>query len=107
MPVTIYISGAITHDRDYQSKFDAAERMLKATFRYVKIINPANNKVDATSLDPEKIWQAYMEIAREQVNQSDIVATLDGWQLSRGATEEVALAQSNGIIVCSVKELIK
>jgi methionine-rich copper-binding protein CopC len=107
MPVTIYISGAITSDPYYQFKFDEAEKALKATFQYAKIINPAKNEVDTTGMDAEQIWRAYMEISREQVKQSDIVATLDGWQLSRGATEEVALAKSKGILVCSVNELIR
>ena len=107
MPVTIYISGAITNDPDYKQKFDAAESLIRANFRYVKIINPAKNEVDTTGMDAEQIWQAFMEISREQVKRSDIVATLDGWEQSRGAVEEVALAKSNGILVCSVKELIK
>ena len=107
MPVTIYISGAITNDPDYQQKFDEAERLIRQSFRYVKIINPAKNEVDTTGMDAEQIWQAYMAVCREQVKRSDIVATLDGWEQSRGAVEEVALAKSNEIIVCSVKELLK
>ena len=107
MPVTIYISGAITHDPLYKRKFDEAERLLKASFQYVSIINPASNEVDTTDMDAEQIWQAFMEISREQVKRSDIMATLDGWEQSSGAVEEVALAKSNGILVCSVKELIK
>ncbi len=107
MPVTIYISGAVSNDPDHQRRFDAAERMLRASFRYVKIINPAKNEVDTTGMDAEQIWQAFMEISREQVKQSDIVATLDGWEQSRGAVKEVALAKSNGILVCSVRELLK
>ena len=107
MPVTIYISGSITNDPGHKQKFDAAESLIRSSFPYVKIINPAKNEVDATGMDAEQIWQAFMEISRDQVKRSDIVATLDGWEQSRGAVEEVALAKSNGILVCSVKELIK
>ena len=107
MPVTIYISGAITNDPLYQYKFDQAEAALNQRFEYAKVINPAKNEVDTTGMDAEQIWQAYMAVCREQVKRSDIVATLDEWEQSRGAVEEVALAKSNEIIVCSVKELLK
>lgn len=106
---TIYISGAITNDPDYRRKFALAENVLKQDHPCARIINPANNEIApfGNVVTPEEIWEAYMEISREQVKQSDIVATLPGWEQSRGAVEEVALAKSNGILVCSVRELIK
>lgn len=109
MPVTICIAGpmsglpAFNHPAFYE-----AEDLLKNRHPLVEIINPARNVIHAwDGITKEEIWEEYMTISRDQVKQSDIVATLPGWEQSRGAVEEVALAKENGILITSVEAFIK
>jgi hypothetical protein len=103
MPITIFIAGpmsglpAFNHPAFYE-----AEDLLKNRHPFVEIINPARNVIHAWGgITKAEIWEEYMTISRDQVKQSDIVATL------RGVIEEVALAKENGILITSVEALLK
>ena len=52
------------------------------------------------------MWQLYMRISVKQVADSDIVATLPGWEQSKGAQIEVNLAKQLGELVTSVSALV-
>lgn len=105
--MTIYISGKMTGLPEHNHPaFHAAEAALRQLMPHARIINPARNDIgDTTGMTEAEIWEAYMQISRRQVRDCDIVATLDGWQDSRGACEEVALAEAEGKPVLLVGQL--
>ncbi|HEU5117641.1 MAG TPA: DUF1937 family protein [Isosphaeraceae bacterium] len=48
---------------------------------------------------PDLTWERAMEECRELLGRADAVLMVEGWERSKGATEERALAQSLGIPV--------
>jgi hypothetical protein len=83
---TIYISGPMTGlpDFNYPAFEDAAKRLRSLGFR---VESPHEN----AKPDPAT-WENWMRLAIAQVVKCDGVALLDGWDKSRGACEEVRLA---------------
>ena len=80
--------------------FYVAEAKLRQLMPHAKIVNPARNDIgDTDGMTEAEIWEAYMQISRRQVRECDIVATLDGWQDSRGAREEVEIANKERLLV--------
>lgn len=63
---------------------EAEAKLIAAGF---EVINPARNK-----LEDDSDWHGYMRLSVKQVAEADGVATLRGWQSSRGATGEVSIA---------------
>lgn len=88
---TLYLAGPMSdHDKFNYPLFNHnAEELRKAGY---KVLNPAENPRDIH--DP---WQAFMRDAITELMKADAVATLYGWQYSRGAKIEVELARSLGI----------
>ena len=97
-----YISGPMTGLPGFNyAAFDATALWLRA-WGFV-VVNPA----EVGRAVPDAGWDRYMELAaRAIVDPSlDLVVTLDGWEKSRGARLEVALARRLGIPVRSFAEL--
>lgn len=85
--ITAYIAGPMTGIKDYNyPAFNSAARRL-APFEF-NLINPAQNFIKG-----RPGWIDYMKLSIKQVLQSDIIITLPGWERSRGAQIEVAVAQ--------------
>jgi len=85
--VKIYISGKITGDRRYKTKFKEAERKLAATGHIV--INPAVLPLGLSEADYMRIDFAMMEAA-------DVVLFLPDYQDSKGAMLEWSWCQRVG-----------
>ena len=80
----IYLSGPISGTKDYRERFEAAEKKMKDAVTVV--INPARQ--------PEGLSrEAYMRRALDDVCECDMIYMLRGWELSRGARVERALAE--------------
>lgn len=83
----VFISGRITGDRHYKSKFDTAADELKA--QGVAVLNPATLPIGLTYADYARICHAMIEAA-------DVILMLPGYTESRGAKLEMMYAQYIG-----------
>ena len=85
--ITLYIAGPMTGlpENNYPAFHQAAGELRAAGYR---VLNPAENPEPCRN----PTWQDWMRAALAQLIQADAIATLDGWNESRGATVEVALA---------------
>ena len=88
----IYISGPITGDPDYKTKFNAAESYIGKWKEHI-VLNPA--------MLPEGLrsHEDYMSICLEMVHAADAVVMLQGWTESAGAKEEHEEAEHCGKII--------
>ena len=84
----IFISGPMTGlpDCNYPAFHEAAAKLRAQGF---EVENPAENQAPACGS-----WTAYMRLSCAQLLKCDAVATLPGWQRSRGARIEVDFAES-------------
>lgn len=100
---SMYIAGPCSGlpEDNYPAFFEAEKRLASAMRHQVHIINPAKNNPD------DKSWEGYMAISRKQVHQVDVVVCLPGWELSKGATEEITLALLAGKHVINFERLMK
>jgi len=92
----VYISGKITGDENYRSKFAKAERVLRfAGF----------NPVNPTKGEPEnREWQWYMRRDIKKLCNCDKICMLYDWQESKGATIENSIARELGMPVMYLDE---
>ncbi len=95
----LYIAGPMTGlpDFNYPSFFKAAERLRETGH---DPINPARSE----GREGCATWLHYLRASLRDIANCDGVATLPGWQASRGAVVEVELARSLGLPVASVQE---
>lgn len=84
---TIYIAGKISGEADYGKKeFATAEKLLKARFKDVTILNP--------TVLPENIaYDKAINISSAMLRESDCICFLDNWGKSKGAKYEMELAK--------------
>lgn len=85
----LYIAGPMTgrEDFNYPAFYAAARDLTRAGF---DVLNPAfDEKVPGS-----RPWEWYMRRALSMVLDSDGVALLDGWEMSRGATFEHLTART-------------
>jgi hypothetical protein len=66
-----------------------------------EVINPADHGC-SESLS----WSDYMRMDIADLIECDLIATLDGWELSKGARLEVHIAKELGMDVLDYRELI-
>ncbi len=92
----LYIAGPMTGypEFNYPAFIAAAVNLRAAGF---KVENPADNPVQSS-------WRDYMRCSLRQVSWVDGVATLPGWELSRGAVLEVHIAHSLGLPTLTVDQ---
>lgn len=96
----IYISGSVTDGgtlppEEIESRirgFDSAETVLLG--QGFEVLNPARH-----GADPDKTWLDYMRLALIDISKADAIATLPGWEKSKGAVVEVTLARGLGLPV--------
>ena len=102
MKNVIYISGPMTglKDFNYPAFYEAELKLKEAGFNYV--MNPAR-----TSLPPkEPTWENYMKAAISKLMMCQHVATLEGAYESKGAREEIRLANLVGIRVMPLEHYL-
>lgn len=97
----LYIAGPMTGlpEFNYPAFFGAQDRLELAGF---SVINPA--RIDGR--EGCTTWLDYMRASLRDVADADGIATLPGWQDSRGAALEVHIARSLDLPVRPVDEWI-
>lgn len=98
--MTLYIAGPMTGmpDHGLPAFARAAEDLAGAGY---EVINPGEPGVD-----PDKTWADYMRRDLAWLLTCSAVATLPGWENSRGARLEVHVAEALEMPVRPVKEWI-
>ena len=93
-PQRIYISGPMTGypGCNFAAFHDAAERLARAGWQ---VFNPAENFGGRTDLPRE----AYLRLDLAMLAQCEAIAMLSGWEDSRGARLEYAVARELGCVV--------
>lgn len=71
-------------------EFNRVEKLLVAQGH--EVINPASNPNPPAGTKKEDVWAYFMELSLEQVRSVEKLVLLQGWEASRGARKEVALA---------------
>lgn len=96
----LYLSGPMTgyEDYNYPMFFAVAEQLRQAGYG---VINPADFSKGTAD------WTDCLRRDAALVAMADGVATLPGWELSRGANVEVTLGRGLGLPVESADDLIK
>jgi hypothetical protein len=81
-----YITGPITGTEDYEERFAAAEKEVRALG--MEPVNPVT-----LAHDHDKKWSSYMRVALKGMLQCECIYVLRGWLNSEGANIEFNLAQ--------------
>ena len=97
---TIYISGPMSNlpEFNFPAFYQAAEKLRELGHT---VVNPAEINPDAGLT-----WEQCMRADIKALCDCDILATLPGWEDSKGAHLEVHIAHRLGITITSVADLL-
>lgn len=99
---TLYVAGPMTGLPEFNyPAFDAASDQLRAAG--FDVLNPTSAEEHNPTPGQPQDWDWYMRHALRMVLDSDALAVLPGWEKSRGATLEVAVANALGMDVHPVE----
>ena len=100
MKKTIYISGAMTGqpDLNFPAFHNAADKLRAAGHA---VVNPAEINIEG-----DLTWEQCMRADIRALCDCDTLATLPGWESSKGAHLEVHIAHRLGITITSVADLL-
>jgi hypothetical protein len=102
----LYVAGPMTGYPDFNyPAFNAAARML-AGFGY-SILNPVDAEEKNPTPGKPQEWDWYMRHALRMVLDADGIALLPGWEDSRGAKLEVAVAQALGMDALPLEDWVE
>lgn len=93
----IYISGAVSSDKNFREKFDRAEKFLQS--KGFTVINPVKGEPDG------KEWSYYMKKDIMKLLSCDCVYALSDWTKSKGARIEINFALDLGMEIIAEGEL--
>lgn len=97
----VYISGPMTGLPNYNfDEFNRVAELLR--FEGYNVVNPADHGVI-----PGWEWKDYLKLDIKDMLGCNIVATLEGWEESRGARLEVHIAEQLHMKVVPFKQLLK
>lgn len=96
----VYISGPMSGlpALNYPAFF-AAEKVLET--KYSKVLNPARLRLDKGQ---ENTWENWMRKAIVIMMEADSIVLLPGWENSKGAKEELRLAELLGMKVIKYED---
>lgn len=98
--VWLYVAGPMTGLPGFNyAEFNAVTARLRN--RRWRVLNPAeiDEMYQVASMHSKPPWEWYMRKALAMVLRADGVATLNGWEQSRGAKLEVKIAHELGVPV--------
>lgn len=87
----VYISGAVSSDKNFREKFDKAEEKL--LLQGYEVVNPIKDEVDGKS------WEYYMKEDIIKLLSCDCIYLLKDWVTSEGACLERIIARKLGMEV--------
>ena len=93
----VYISGAVSSDKNFREKFGKAEKFLQS--KGFIVINPVKDEVEG------KEWTYYMKKDIVKLLSCDCVYALSDWSKSKGARIELCLALDLGMEIIIEGEL--
>lgn len=93
----IYISGAVSSDKNFREKFDRAEKFLQS--KGFTVVNPVKGEPDG------KEWTYYMKKDIVKLMNCDCVYALSDCSKSKGARIELWLASDLGMEIIAEGEL--
>ena len=96
----IYLSGPITGKKNHEAIFNDWAKRLRAK-GYI-VVNPVHECRDLIHKCPAVTWTQCMGRLLPMLEKVDAVATLPGWDTSRGALREVEYAKKLGIICADI-----
>lgn len=97
----VYVSGPMTGLPNYNfDEFNRVAELLRN--EGYNVVNPAVHGVI-----PEWEWKDYLKLDIKDMLGCDIVATLEGWEESRGARLEVYIAEQLHMKVVPFEQLLK
>jgi hypothetical protein len=103
MSTTLYVAGPMTGLPEFNyPAFDAAEKDL-GTLGFL-VLNPTHAEKHNPTPGVPQSWDWYMRHALRMVLAADGVALLDGWERSRGASLEHAVATALGLDIRPLAE---
>lgn len=91
----VYISGPITHNKNYETDFKRAEKRL----RHLGFLT-----ANPTQLGPGHSWGYYMKHDIKMLLDCDAVYMLKGWRFSRGAKLEYRIAKALGLRIAHERQ---
>lgn len=94
-----YISGAVSNDIAYRTKFRTAERFLKK--HRVNCFNPVKHEKDG------KEWDYYLRRDIRRLTKCSAIVLLPDWNMSRGARLEKTVAEALGLYVVAYESLVQ
>lgn len=88
---TLYIAGPMTGHPDFNyPAFNANAGLLRGAG--YDVLNPVDSEHENPTPGAAQAWDWYMRRALRMLTHADGIATLDGWESSRGASLEVYIA---------------
>lgn len=93
----VYISGGITGIDNFFEIFREKQEQIESNG--YEVINPA---LLGNIMPSSSTWQEYMDICIPLLKMCDYIVMLENWEKSKGATEELKFALSNGIKQLSI-----
>lgn len=106
----VYVAGPISGTTDAAERFGHATRLLRAAG--YDAVNPMESTDPETTYNvPESFreteeYRSIVMACLEQVRTCDAICMLTGWQASRGACAEKALANALGLLVTNIDNLL-
>ena len=101
---SVYLSGPISLNGT-ATPDEIAERVAVFTTEAKRLREAGYEVVNPCEVESQKSWADYMKVLVPAVCAVDAVATLPGWELSRGARLEVYIAKELGIAVQPVENV--
>ena len=93
----IYISGAVSSDKNYREKFDKAEKYLIS--KGYEVVNPVKGESEGKS------WDYYMKKDIKKLLECDSIYLLNDYIKSRGALLELKIALELGYTLIKEGEI--
>ena len=97
----IYISGAISNNKNYMEDFERAEDYLGKEFPKAEIINPA---LVNSFLPKSTTHEEYMKMSFLMLDMADAIFMMKNWKTSCGASQEYGYALAKDKTILFEKE---